>query len=140
MLKIIYQTEVKCPISQEVVENIVQQAAKKEKKITGIVEITVVGDSAIRKLNKNHRGKDAVTDVLSFAWGEDNVVPSQGIGEIYISYPQIVRQARQFKVATQEEFGRMLTHGLLHLVGYDHVKSGDAKKMFSLQEKIVAVL
>lgn len=119
-------------------KKIVRFAARREKKIRGRIDVTVVGDAAIRSLNRRYRGKDQVTDVLSFAWGEDKKMPSRYLGQIYLSYPQIKRQARVFQAPVAEEFARMLVHGLLHLVGYDHVRRAEAERMFSLQEKIVA--
>lgn len=144
MIEITYQTSVSCPFSAKVVSAIVQVAAEEEKKIKGSVEITVVGDKMIRELNRRYRGKDRVTDVLSFAWqepdrrrGGDGKIKSNLLGELYLCYPQIVRQAKEFNVSSSEEFVRMLVHGLLHSVGYDHVVKPAAARMFKLQEKIV---
>ena len=129
--------KVTIPWAGKWVEKVVGLAAKKEKKIKGEVEIIVVGDSEIKKLNREYRGRDVVTDVLSFAWQEDSVIGGNVLGQIYISYPQIKRQAKIWQVTAKEEFSRMLVHGLLHLVGYDNGNEKDSKKMFSLQEKIV---
>lgn len=115
-----------------------EAAAKHEKKIKGLVEITVIGDAAMKKLNHQYRGKNKVTDVLSFGWQEGGKMPSTILGEIYICYPQIKRQAKTFACSHKEEFTRMLVHGLLHSVGYDHITKRQAEKMFPLQEKIVA--
>jgi probable rRNA maturation factor len=82
------------------------------------------------------RGKDKVTDVISFGWQEDSLVPSDVLGEIYICYKQIERQAKHFKCSTKEEFTRMLAHGLLHSVGYDHISKSQASRMFqTIQEE-----
>lgn len=119
-------------------KKIVNLAAQREKKIKDQIDITVVGDVAIRSLNKHYRGKDKVTDVLSFAWSEDEIMPSAYLGQVYLSYPQIRRQARAFGVPVAEEFARLLVHGLLHIVGYDHVHPAETKRMFELQERIIA--
>ena len=119
------------------VDKIVSLAARAEKKIHGTVEVTIVGEKKIKALNLKYRGKDKVTDVLSFSWLEGGKMPGDFLGQIFICYPQIVRQAEEYKVSVEEEFARMLVHGLLHLVGYDHVKENEAKKMFVLQEKII---
>lgn len=120
--------------------NVVGLAAKKEKRIKGEIEIIIVGESEIKRLNRDYRGKNKVTDVLSFAWQEDNKVSTNLLGQIYICYPQIKRQAKVWQVSAKEEFSRMLIHGLLHLVGYDHDNEKDSKKMFDLQEKIIGLL
>ncbi|MBT4120599.1 MAG: rRNA maturation RNase YbeY [Candidatus Magasanikbacteria bacterium] len=101
--------------------------------------INLVGEKRMKNLNNLYRGKDSVTDVLAFAL-QDIKIPVddlQDLGDIFICVPQIKRQAREFKVSIKEEFTRILVHGILHLLGFDHVKESGAKKMFSLQEKIV---
>lgn len=137
MLEIIFSNETKRKVTKSVVEKISLLTSRYEKKVSGEVEITLVGDKKIKSLNSKYRGKNKVTDVLSFSWREDGEMPGKFLGQIYICYPQIIRQAKDYKIAVKEEFARMLVHGLLHLVGYDHVKPGDARKMFKLQEKIV---
>lgn len=138
MIDIAYHKEVACPITSAHVSLITNIAAKHEKKIKGMVEITIVSDAVIKKLNKQYRGKNKVTDVLSFGWQEGGEMPTAMLGEIYICYNQIKRQAKTFKCSAKEEFARMLVHGLLHITGYDHVTKAEAAKMFPLQEKIVA--
>lgn len=140
MIVVEYSRQATCPFSKKQVELIAAVAARHEPRIRGVVEVTVVGDAKIRSLNKQYRGKDKVTDVLSFAWGEDASMPSALLGQIYISYPQIKRQAADFSVTPHNEFIRMLAHGLLHIVGHDHVKKAEAATMFALQEKIVAAV
>lgn len=138
MIEVDYFCKVTCPFTKEQVDTITKLAARAEKKIRGTVEVTIVGDKEIQKLNKQYRGLNKVTDVLSFAWEEDPIVPSSMLGQIYISYPQIKRQAGDFAVTPKNEFVRMLVHGLLHIVGYDHLVKREADVMFALQEKIVA--
>jgi len=118
----------------------VQTAAKLEKKITGSVEINFIGDALMKRMNREHRGKDRVTDVLSFAWQEDSVFKTDCIGQIYICPGQIKRQAKEFRISESEELARMLAHGLLHIVGYDHGDDKEATKMFLLQENIVEAI
>lgn len=138
MLEIFFSNETKGSVTKSGVEKITSLAARREKKIQGEIEITVVGEKKIKSLNAKYRGKNKVTDVISFSWLEGGAVPGNFLGQIYICYPQIVRQARVYKIPAKEEFTRMLVHGLLHLVGYDHVKKAEAKKMFELQEKIIS--
>ena len=101
--------------------------------------VNLVGEKKIKTLNNLYRNKDKITDVLSFAL-QDVKTPAkdlQDLGDIFICIPQIKRQAREFDVSFKEEFTRILAHGILHLLGFDHVKELDAKKMFLFQEKIV---
>ncbi len=129
--------EVRCPLSVNFITKVISKAARFEPKLIGEIEIIVVGDRAMCALNRQYRNKDKVTDVLSFAWQEDKKIKGSMLGQIYICYSQIVRQAKEYKVSVRQEFVRMLVHGMLHLVGYDHMRPSDAKKMFALQEKII---
>lgn len=74
----------------------------------------------VRKLNRNYRKKDKVTDVLSFPFDEHDL-----LGEIYISLDRTVIQAHRFCIDARDEFRRLYIHGLLHLAGYDHIKKAD---------------
>ena len=114
-------------------------AAHLEPKLKGTVEINIIGSVAMRRLNRTCRGIDAVTDVLSFAWSETAGKKQEAmLGQVYVCPSHIAFQAKNFSVTFVEEFIRMLTHGLLHIVGYDHVGKREAALMFSLQELIVA--
>ena len=136
MLSLDFNKRVKCPWTQNEVKKIFNLIQKKIK-LDGELEVNIVGDKEIKDLNFRFRGKNKVTDVLSFAWQEDKMIKTESLGQIYICYPQIVRQAKEYSVKTKEEFVRMLTHGLLHIMGYDHGTKKDAKKMFGIQEEIV---
>ncbi len=97
----------------------------------------VLADSAcLRRLNKRYRNIDQVTDVISFAMLEGDAPPvaDANLGDIYISLPRTRRQARQYKVSFEEELKRLVIHGLLHLIGYDHIRPGQAKKMRQKEE------
>lgn len=100
-----------------------------------VVSIGFVSPNQMRLLNKRWRRKDRVTDVLSFALDEGSLK-----GEIVLNYEQAVCQARERHHPTRDEVGFLIVHGLLHLWGYDHEKSADAKRMFLLQERILKSL
>lgn len=114
-------------------------AVLKQSKNDGEVSVHIVGDKKIRDLNKNYRGKDKVTDVISFAVKEGKEVGmgEKDLGDIFICLPQILRQAKENNISAHEEMIRMLVHGVLHILGFDHLKEAEAKKMFGLQEKFV---
>ncbi len=124
-------------LSSHDLQKLATAAAKREKKIKGIVEINIIGDNEMTKLNFQFRGKKYPTDVLSFAWSEDGFMKSQYLGQIYICPGQIKRQAKELGVNFTEEFARMFAHGLLHLSGHEHRDVKEAKKMFALQESIL---
>lgn len=100
------------------------------------LSVLVTGNDEIRALNKEYRRIDKATDVLSFPMEDTEM-----LGDIVISYEKTLSQAREFKVTVDEELGRLLVHGLLHLIGYDHVKGGrQAKEMREKEEEVLAIL
>ena len=100
----------------------------------GEVSVAVVSDRRVRALNRQFRGKDAVTDVLSFASGFP--VQSGELGDVLISYAQALRQSEDGDV--ELECVDLVVHGILHVLGYDHERAEDADVMFPLQDRIVA--
>ena len=96
------------------------------------VSIGFVSPPQMRKLNRFWRGKDKVTDVLSFELDGGTMR-----GEILIQYEQAAAQAKQMEHSVRDELCFLVVHGVLHLWGYDHEQPKDAKKMFPLQEKIL---
>ncbi len=96
----------------------------------------------MKRLNNQYRGKNTTTDVLSFSLQEGISLSGSNneLGDIFISVPQIKRQAHRLHISVREEFIRMLIHGVLHILGYDHEKEKDAKRMFSIQEKFLTQL
>jgi probable rRNA maturation factor len=100
------------------------------------VEVTFVTDEEIRRYNRQYRGKDAVTDVLSFGGGA--VKETGQLGDILISFAQAERQAEDGDITL--ELADLLVHGTLHLLGYDHEVPADAEIMFPLQDTLVAAL
>jgi probable rRNA maturation factor len=136
MLSLEFNKRVSCPWNIKEIKRIFKYI-KKSTGISGEVEVNIVGDKEIKDLNFHYRGLNKPTDVLSFAWQEDGIIKSKSLGQIYISYPQIVRQAKELSVNPKEEFVRMLAHGFLHIIGHDHGKKKEAEIMFGIQEEIV---
>lgn len=137
MIEVDFISQGKYPISKIMIESVAEKASRYEKKIAGRVEVVLIGDNEMKKINKEWRGKNSTTDVLSFAWTEEKIVVSRCLGQIFISWPKIVAQSKEHGVKPTDEFKRMLVHGLLHLAGYNHIKKTDAVKMGLLQEKIL---
>ena len=94
-----------------------------------------MSEPEMKKLNRIWRGKNRVTDVLSFELEDGEV-----FGEVLISYEQAARQAKDLEHSTRDELIFLLVHGVLHVFGYDHEQSKDAKRMFPLQKKILTKL
>lgn len=134
----VYST-VKLPFGKKLLEKKVEHIVVGLKKPRASISLHIIGDKKMKELNFQHRGKNTPTDVLSFATQEgESGIPSDDWGDIFICLPQVKRQAREYSIPWKEEFYRMTTHGILHLFGYDHMKPRDAKKMFGLQEKLLA--
>ncbi|MBI4407228.1 MAG: rRNA maturation RNase YbeY [Candidatus Kerfeldbacteria bacterium] len=94
------------------------------------VSVVVVGDTAMKRLNQRYRHSATVTDVLSFPYGADG-------GEVVVCYPQAKRQAASKQVSVRSELAWLLTHGLLHILGYDHELAKDANVMRPLEQRIL---
>jgi rRNA maturation RNase YbeY len=105
------------------------------------LSVAIVGDQEMKNLNKKWRGKNRVTDVLSFDYRskltqiktQENAELN---GEIIICYPQARRQAKDANHSVKEEIKTLLVHGLLHLCGYDHEKSLRGAEKMRKMEKI----
>jgi len=148
----------------EINGKLLKEAAERCLKTIGIkneaeISLAIVGEGRIRKLNKIYRGKNRVTDVLSF--DNKSVLPYlrrafprtkdssrdkfieapdgvKRLGEIVICYPRAKKQAKAIGHSLEKELVVLLTHGILHLSGYDHEKGEkDAQKMEELEEKII---
>lgn len=109
------------------------------------VSVTFVTNKQIQEINREYRGKDAPTDVISFAMeelGEGEVAPiganmPRVLGDIIISVPKAREQAEEYGHPFLRELGFLAVHGFLHLLGYDHMTEEDEKEMFTLQKEIL---
>ena len=98
------------------------------------ISIATVNNPAIKRLNRLYRGKNRLTDVLSF--GEKISEKNKFLGEVIISYPIAKKQAKEHGHSLKKELEILLVHGLLHLLGYDHEKNKEAVSMERLERKI----
>ncbi len=132
------QTEVKVPVGIRMLIRRCCQAVLTSEEFYGPAEVSVsfVSNDEIRKLNKIYRGKDAVTDVLSFPLGENGVYDENidtgalMLGDVVISLDTAVKQAKMYGHSLEREIGFLTVHSMLHLLGYDHEKN-------SLEERIM---
>lgn len=85
--------------------------------------VALVGDTKMRRLNRTYRNKDRTTDVLAFAYREVKSDVAPLLGDVVISIPAARRQAKACSHSLDAEVLRLLIHGVLHLVGYDHERS-----------------
>ncbi len=111
-----------------------------EKATNSIFSVIFVDDDEIHQINKEYRHVDRITDVISFAFEDNQDIMYNEIrmlGDIYICIPQMKRQAIDYGHSEKRELSFLAVHGLLHLLGYDHMEKNDEEKMFSLQELIL---
>lgn len=104
------------------------------------VSILLTDDESITMLNGEYRGLREPTDVLSFSQheGDDEFAPEENLlGDIVISVQTAKRQADERGADLDSEIDMLLVHGLLHLLGYDHVEPDDADKMFARQAELL---
>ena len=101
--------------------------------------IIIVNNDYIHELNKNYRSIDRETDVITFALEDDKTFNpiDRVLGDIYISIDKAHSQAIEYGHSFIREFCFLGVHGMLHLLGYDHMTKNDEKIMFSLQEEIL---
>ena len=113
---------------------------KHEKVKNAIFSIIFVEDDEIHRINRDYRKVDRVTDVISFAFEDNEEMVYNDIrvlGDIYICIPQMKRQAISYGHSEKRELSFLAVHGLLHLLGYDHMTKEDEEEMFGLQELIL---
>lgn len=103
--------------------------------------IILVDSNKIHEINREYRNIDKVTDVISFASLDDELLFDLNevieLGDIFINVDAIRSQASDYGHSLKREFCFLVTHGILHLLGYDHMNKEDEKKMFDLQEEIL---
>lgn len=101
----------------------------------------IVDDEEIHTINRDYRNIDRSTDVISFALEDNEQFYVEGmprsLGDIFISYDHAIAQAKEYEHSIFREMCFLFTHGLLHLLGYDHMEEEDEKEMFGLQKEIL---
>ena len=105
-----------------------------------VFNIIIVDEDKIQYLNKTYRNKDSVTDVISFALEDDDTFVTTDfrvLGDIYICLKRAKDQSIEYGHSFLREISFLTVHGLLHLLGYDHMEEDEEKIMFNLQEMIL---
>ncbi len=102
--------------------------------------VIIINNEEIRKINREYRNIDRETDVISFALEDNLDIKYDGfrlLGDIYISLDKAYSQAMEYGHSRERELCFLITHGILHLLGYDHMEPEDEKEMFTLQESLL---
>ncbi len=106
------------------------------------LSVTLTDDASIAELNASYRGKPHPTDVLSFSLLEGAFAERRGslLGEVVIGVDVAARQARGARRSLDDEIARLLIHGTLHLLGHDHARAGEARKMRAEERRLWQVV
>lgn len=102
--------------------------------------VIIVDNESIHKINREYRNIDRETDVITFALEDNKQIELKDIrvlGDIYISFDKVISQAKEYNHSIKREICFLAVHGLLHLLGYDHMNSLDERKMFDLQKELL---
>ncbi len=143
-----FSNSTKCRISEGFILKLVNNIfAALENSKDCQIGINIVGETKIRKLNKLYRNKDKVTDILSFAeidvkytykkFFDNGSSGLEDLGEMFICWQEVKRKAESFSWKQEKMFAFLVVHGVLHLLGYDHIKDVDAEKMQKMEQKIM---
>lgn len=105
-----------------------------------VFNIIFVSNEEIHRINNEYRSVDRVTDVISFALEDNPDIKYEDfrlLGDIYIAIDVAYSQAKEYNHSKEREVCFLATHGLLHLLGYDHIEKEEEKKMFTKQEELL---
>lgn len=125
---------------QKIMEEFINYCILELKLKNVMFNVIIINDDEIHKLNKKYRNIDRATDVITFALEDNKEGPSLDVrvlGDIYISYDKVIKQAKDYGHSNTRELCFLAIHGLLHLLGYDHMNDKDEKKMFDLQKELL---
>ncbi len=133
-------------VEMELLRRVTTEALRREG-VEGEIALSVVitCDEVMRELNRQFRNVDALTDVLAFGSGEEgDFVTAPGgpayLGDVVISYPRAVAQAEEYGHSVDRELALLAAHGVLHLLGYDHVDEVERAEMWARQNETLESL
>jgi probable rRNA maturation factor len=120
--------------------DVIKTTLEHENAVDAYLSVIFVDNDEIQEINRTYRNIDRVTDVISFAL-EDNdekLIGDRILGDIYLCIPRMKEQAKEYNHSEKRELSFLVCHGLLHLLGYDHVNNKEEEKvMFDLQDEIL---
>ncbi len=145
-LDLVFEDGVACALSEDELEQTIALVLAEE----GVerpccVSLSIVGDERMRELNYEWRGIDRATDVLSLECerpDDPDLGPGEPceLGDIVLAPAYIARQAQEFGTTAADETRLLLVHGVLHLLGYDHLQDDEAEVMEAREDELVAML
>lgn len=124
------------PLIKKILKNVCKELKIKSKHVVSYIFVDL---NNIHDINKEYRQIDRPTDVISFAYidsSENKELPYE-LGDVFICVEKIIEQANEYGHSVTRECAFLVVHGILHLLGYDHLEKEDEEVMFSLQDKIL---
>lgn len=142
MIKINFVNEYEFDFNAEKIIKKICNKINKIEKIKGkhFLSIIIIDNNRIHEINKEYRSIDNPTDVISFAMIDGEAELPQEMGDIFISYDKIIEQSSNYGHSILREFAFLVSHGVHHLLGYDHMTPEEEKIMFEKQENILKLL
>lgn len=152
MYEIVYQDIEQSEDYDQTIKKVLDRCYEEEKldKLNLYITITLTTPENIKNINKEYRGIDRATDVLSFPMFEKDEIEyniknkkishEEVLGDIVISIDKVKEQAEEYGHSFERELSYMIVHGFYHLMGYDHIEEEDKKVMRPKEEKILADL
>ena len=151
MIEINYNKIEKMEREEVIIKKVVQAVLEEEKIVHELyINITLTNNEEIHIINKQYRDVDRPTDVLSFPMyereeipelrKEDNIFAEEILGDIIISIPKVREQAEEYGHSFERELAYLTTHGMLHLLGYDHMIDEEKEQMRKREEEILEKL
>lgn len=115
-------------------KNLIEKSIKAVLKVEELdddveVSVSFVGDEEIRDLNRDYRGVDKSTDVLSFPMDDEFIIDNRILGDVIINTRRVMEQAEELGHSHERELSYLTVHSILHLLGYDHIEDEDKKEM-----------
>lgn len=129
-----------CDFDYKYLEKIINRTLEMENVKDSTFSIVFIDDEYMHELNLKYRGIDRTTDVLSFAFEDNNKIcyNIRQLGEIFVSIPKMRLQAKEYGHSEKRELAFLIVHGILHLLGYDHTLGlKEEKEMFEKQELVL---
>lgn len=116
------------------------RAALRDEREQAEIVIRLVDEDEVQGLNREYRGKDKPTNVLSFPSNLPEIVNSDLLGDLVICVPVVLRESQEQGKTPEAHWAHMVVHGVLHLIGYDHQNEDEAKTMERLEGEVMTSL
>ncbi len=116
------------------------QAALRQEREQAEIVIRLVDETESQELNRDYRGKDRPTNVLSFPFQSPAMIESDLLGDIVICAPVVLREAEEQNKTVEAHWAHMVVHGVLHLLGYDHLEEDEVETMERLEKEVMTGL